>query len=62
MPTYDDVQFDPPAPVACVSLRCPQTGTRSGNVALLVDWEPTLRSSPSGRQPAGLTTWPERAV
>jgi hypothetical protein len=37
MLAYDDVHFDPPAPVARVTPRDPQTGTRSGDIELLVD-------------------------
>ncbi len=37
MPLYDGEHFNPPAPVAEVVLRCPQTGTRVANVVMLLD-------------------------
>ena len=37
MPTYDGVHFDPPALVARVVLRCPQTGRQVADVEILLD-------------------------
>jgi predicted aspartyl protease len=37
MPKYDSESFDPPAPVAHVSLRDPVTGASLSNVPLLID-------------------------
>ncbi len=37
MPKYDGVNFDPPAPVAYVSLRDPVTGASLSNVPMLID-------------------------
>jgi len=37
MPKYDAENFDPPAPVAYVSLRDPATGVSLSNVPLLID-------------------------
>ena len=37
MPAYDRQLFDPPAPVAMVSLRHPETGVIVPNVAMLLD-------------------------
>ncbi len=37
MPAYDGVHFDPPAPVAVVSLRCPQTGSHIESLEMLLD-------------------------
>ena len=41
MPAYDGVHFDPPAPVARVVLRCPQTGRRWAKIILE---DPRIRS------------------
>jgi hypothetical protein len=37
MPKYDAENFDPPAPVAYVSLRDPATGASMSNVPMLID-------------------------
>jgi hypothetical protein len=37
MPSYDGVHFDPPAPVARVILRCPQTASQVADVQVLLD-------------------------
>jgi len=37
MPRYDGVHFDPPAPVALVSLCCPETRSRIEGVEMLLD-------------------------
>ena len=37
MPTYDATLFDPPAPVARVTLRDPSTGTTWSDVPMLLD-------------------------
>jgi len=37
MPAYDETFFDPPAPVAVIKLRHPQTGTVSGELRALLD-------------------------
>ena len=37
MPSYDATHFDPPAPVAQVTLRNPHSGTTVSDVLLLVD-------------------------
>lgn len=37
MPKYDGVNFDPPAPVAYVSLRDPVTGASLSDVPMLID-------------------------
>ena len=37
MPSYDASHFDPPAPVARVTLRNPQSGATVSDVLLLVD-------------------------
>ena len=50
MPTYDSTQFDPPAPLARVSLRVPDGDNAATDVPMLID---------SG---ADLTLIPERSV
>ena len=37
MPKYDAENFDPPAPVAYVSVRDPETGTSLSNMPMLID-------------------------
>jgi hypothetical protein len=37
MPAYDATWFEPPAPVAEVSVRSPQTGTTLSDVPMLLD-------------------------
>jgi hypothetical protein len=37
MPAYDATLFDPPAPVAMVTVRSPTTGVSVDNVAMLID-------------------------
>ncbi len=37
MPSYDAAVFDPPAPVACVTLRNPDDGAMISDVPLLLD-------------------------
>lgn len=37
MPAYDDKLFDPPAPMAKVTLRNPETGVTVSDVPLLID-------------------------
>lgn len=37
MPKYDPENFDPPAPVAYVSVRDPETGASLSNVPILID-------------------------
>jgi hypothetical protein len=37
MPTYDSTQFDPPAPLAQVTLRNPDTGAAWSDVPMLLD-------------------------
>jgi hypothetical protein len=37
MPKYDTENFDPPAPVAYVSVRDPATGASLSNVPMLID-------------------------
>ena len=37
MPAYDDGRFDPPAPLARVSLRNPERGTTLPDVLMLID-------------------------
>ena len=37
MPRYDTAQFEPPAPLAQVTLRNPDTGTISSDVPMLLD-------------------------
>ena len=37
MPAYDATLFDPPAPVAMVTIRSPTTGESVDNVAMLID-------------------------
>ena len=37
MPAYDSVSFDPPAPVARVVLRSPETGDTSGDLPAVLD-------------------------
>ena len=37
MPSYDAAHYDPPAPIAFVMLRNSHTGTRVGDVPLLLD-------------------------
>ena len=37
MPEYDDALFSPPAPVAAVTLRDPDSGATTSNVPMLVD-------------------------
>jgi predicted aspartyl protease len=37
MPSYDAIRFDPPAPVASVAIRNPQTGANVSDVSLLID-------------------------
>lgn len=38
MPAYDSEKFAPPAPLARVELRCPETGGALPNVPMLLDW------------------------
>ncbi len=37
MPTYDSEQFDPPAPIAMVTVRKPDSGATVSNVPMLID-------------------------
>lgn len=37
MPKYDAENFDPPAPVAYVSVRDPETGASLSNIPMLID-------------------------
>lgn len=37
MPSYDSTRFSPPAPIASVSFRNPETGLRCANVSMLID-------------------------
>ena len=37
MPTYDDRLFNPPAPLAHVVLRIPETGETASDVPMLID-------------------------
>ena len=37
MPIYDDVHFDPPAPVARVTLRHPDSGASAADVPMQID-------------------------
>ena len=37
MPTYDSIQFDPPAPLAQVALRNPDGGATLSDVPMLLD-------------------------
>jgi hypothetical protein len=37
MPAYDATRFDPPAPLATVTVRSPTTGVSVDNVAMLID-------------------------
>ncbi|HLO32037.1 MAG TPA: retropepsin-like aspartic protease [Anaerolineales bacterium] len=37
MPRYDTENFDPPAPVAYISVRDPETGASLSNVPMLID-------------------------
>jgi predicted aspartyl protease len=37
MPKYDTENFDPPAPVAYVSVRDPETGASISNIPMLID-------------------------
>ena len=37
MPTYDSEQFDPPAPLAMVTVRNPESGAAMSNVPMLID-------------------------
>jgi hypothetical protein len=37
MPTYDSIKFNPPAPVALVSLRNPEGGATKADVPMLLD-------------------------
>jgi hypothetical protein len=37
MPTYDSINFNPPAPVALVSLRNPESGATKADVPMLLD-------------------------
>ena len=43
MPAYDGVHFDPPAPVARVILRCPQTAAKLPTCKCFWTRVPTLR-------------------
>lgn len=38
MPAYDSEKFAPPAPLARVELRCPETGAALPDVPMLLDW------------------------
>lgn len=37
MPEYDSNRFDPPAPLAIVSLRNPETGKTVSDIPMLID-------------------------
>jgi predicted aspartyl protease len=37
MPTYDSNLFNPPAPVAIVTLRDPENGNTASNILMLID-------------------------
>lgn len=37
MPNYDSIRFSPPAPIALVSLRNPETGLNCADVPMLID-------------------------
>src|SRR5438105_15166111 len=37
MPAYDGILFDPPAPVAIVSVRSPSSGQQADDVVMLID-------------------------
>ncbi len=37
MPSYDSTRFSPPAPIALVSLRNPETGLNCADVPMLID-------------------------
>jgi len=40
MPAYDSKRFDPPAPLAYVTLRNPETGSIWKDVQMLLDYWP----------------------
>ena len=48
MPTYDSSQFDPPAPLARVSLRAPNSDTAVNDVPMLIDSGSDLTLIPEG--------------
>ena len=52
MPTYDALDFDPPAPVARVTLRNLHTGAIVSDVPLLMDTGVTCSAYRLRRQPA----------
>jgi hypothetical protein len=49
MPTYDDELFNPPAPVARVTLRHPESGATLADIQMLIDYgaDATLLPVPS---------------
>jgi predicted aspartyl protease len=63
MPKYDAENFDPPAPVAHVSIRDPETGVSLSNVPMLIDTGADVTLLPDsyveqlGRQPASDITY-----
>jgi hypothetical protein len=48
MPDYDSTRFSPPAPVALVTLRNPETGVMKAGVAMLLDTGADVTLLPHG--------------
>ena len=60
MPAYDDSRFAPPAPLALVTLRNPNTGATIQNVSMLIDTGADITLVPSAAvQQIGLTSIPD---
>jgi len=52
MPDYDATQFDPPAPLARVTLRHPDTGAIWDDVLMLLDSGADITPRPTSRCPS----------
>lgn len=48
MPSYDSILFDPPAPLAHVTLRNPKSGIEWANVQMLIDTGADITLLPQG--------------
>lgn len=61
MPAYDTTYFDPPAPLARVILRCPETGATCPDVPMLIDSGSDVTILPrSAIESLGLAVVPEK--
>lgn len=61
MPTYDSVRFNPPAPLALVTLRNTETGTTCSDVPMLVNSGGDVTLLPKNiAEMVGLSTLPDK--